>query len=170
MPRHPPLRPRSAPTVAPADDLVTVPPDRRIDFDGAADRRIGQVLAAVRGDAASRAAPAASGPTSPETSINCTVSSRAPARRRPGSLDVRIDSSVYRTVSGVGVGTSLATLQRIYGDLVLDRADGWESPTGGLLASYSDVAAIRSGDRAITFVLRDDVVTTVKVSVAEGLG
>ena len=65
---------------------------------------------------------------------------------------MRIDSSRYRTVSGVGVGTSLATLQRIYRDLVVDRADGWDSPTGGLLASYLDVAAIRSGDRAITFV------------------
>lgn len=77
----------------------------------------------------------------------------------------------YRTASGVGVGTTLATLERVYGgDLVLDRMDGWEHPTDGLLASYQDVAAVRSGERAITFYLLDDAVSTVTVSAADFRG
>lgn len=78
---------------------------------------------------------------------------------------------VYRTASGVGVGTTLATLERIYGDdLVVDRSDGWEHPTGGLLASYQDVAAVRNADRALTFYLRGDVVETIKLSSAQFWG
>ncbi len=77
----------------------------------------------------------------------------------------------FRTASGVGVGTTLATLERIYGDeLVVDRADGWESPTDGLTASYSDVAAVRNGDRALTFILVDDSVVSVKLSSADFWG
>lgn len=77
----------------------------------------------------------------------------------------------YRTASGVGVGTTLATLARVYGDrLVVDRRDGWENPTGGLLALYQDVAAVRYGDRALTFYLVEDVVAQVKVSSADFWG
>ncbi len=77
----------------------------------------------------------------------------------------------FRTASGVGVGTTLATLERIYGDdLVVDRADGWESPTDGLLAYYRDVAAVRDGDRALSFYLHSDVVQTVKLSNADFWG
>ncbi|MCB1012485.1 MAG: hypothetical protein M9922_12550 [Microthrixaceae bacterium] len=82
-----------------------------------------------------------------------------------------VRSPAYRTASGVGVGTDLAALQRVYGDgLVVDRADGWENPTGGLLASYSDVAAVAQGDRAITFTLTEDVVTEMKISEARWWG
>ena len=55
-------------------------------------------------------------------------------------------------------------------DLVVDRADGWDRPTDGLLASYQDVAAVRNGDRALTFYLRDDVVETVKLSNVDSWG
>jgi hypothetical protein len=71
----------------------------------------------------------------------------------------------YRTASGVGVGTTLGALQGIYGDrLVVDLRDGWEHSTDGLLASYQDVAAVRHGARALTFLLRDGRVQAVKLS------
>lgn len=77
----------------------------------------------------------------------------------------------YRTASGVGVGTTLASLERIYGaDLVVDRADGWESPTDGLTAYYVDVGAVRNGERALTFYLQGDVVEAVKLSAASFWG
>lgn len=43
-------------------------------------------------------------------------------------------------------------------------ADGWDTPTQGLLGSYQDVAAVRNGDHALTFLLTDDTVQVVKVS------
>jgi len=165
----PTVAPTVAPTAATGDDLVTAPADLRIDFDGAADRRVGEVL-----DPSEVTPHVDSGcgywPTEPGDVDQLHGLVEGAGTSSPRITDVRIDSSRYRTVSGVGVGTRLATLQRIYGDLVVDRADGWDSPTGGLLASYLDVAAIRSGDRAITFVLRDDVVSTVKVGAAEFWG
>lgn len=94
----------------------------------------------------------------------------------PGAEEVTayalyVDDPSYRTASGVGVGTDLVSLQRVYGsDLVVDRMDGWDNPTDGLLASYRDVAAVRRGDRAITFTLAEDVVTEVKVSEADSWG
>lgn len=84
---------------------------------------------------------------------------------------IYISDPEFRTASGVGVGTDLASLRQVYGsDLVVDRPDGWESPTDGLLASYRDVAAVRKGDRALTFTLTDDVVSEVKVSDADFWG
>ncbi len=86
-------------------------------------------------------------------------------------VDVRTRSSAYRSPSAIGVGTDLATLERVYGsDLVVDRADGWDAPTAGLLGSYSDVAAIRDDSRAITYTLTDDLVSEVKVGSAEFWG
>lgn len=82
-----------------------------------------------------------------------------------------VSDPAYRTASGVGVGTDLESLRWVYGsDLVVDRLDGWENPTDGLLASYRDVAAVRDGDRALTFTLENDVVTEVKVSEADFWG
>ncbi len=84
---------------------------------------------------------------------------------------MRTRSSAYRSPSAIGVGTDLATLERVYGsDLVVDRADGWDAPTAGLLGSYSDVAAIRDDSRAITYTLTDDLVSEVKVGSAEFWG
>jgi hypothetical protein len=63
------------------------------------------------------------------------------------------------------VGTTLGALQGIYGDrLVVDLRDGWEHSTDGLLASYQDVAAVRHGARALTFLLSDGRVQAVKLS------
>ncbi len=87
----------------------------------------------------------------------------------------------YRTASGVGIGTSLTSLARVYGDrLVVDQADGWDRPTGGLLASYQTVAAVRDGDRAITYSLTSGpsrpwdpataTVDSIKVSAADFWG
>lgn len=71
----------------------------------------------------------------------------------------------FRTASGVGVGTTLGTLERLYGDrLVVDVNDGWEHPTAGLLGLYQDVAAVRHGGNALTFLLRDGRVEEVKLS------
>lgn len=59
------------------------------------------------------------------------------------------DNGTYQTASGVGIGTAPDSLRCIYGDrLVIDRADGWETPTNGLLALYTDVATVRYGDAA----------------------
>ena len=89
----------------------------------------------------------------------------------PRVTSIMVRNPTYRTASGVGIGTTQATLQRIYGkDLVVDRADGWEQPTDGLVAYYQDVAAIRRGDHALTFYLRADVVEVVKVSSADFWG
>ncbi|MFV0316589.1 MAG: hypothetical protein ACK5O2_06465 [Microthrixaceae bacterium] len=77
----------------------------------------------------------------------------------------------YVTTWGTYIGMDLELLRRIHGDdLVVDRVDGWENPTDGLVAGYTDVAAIRQGDRAITYHLRDDVVDQIKVSSADAWG
>lgn len=74
-------------------------------------------------------------------------------------------NTTYRTASGVGVGTTLATLERIYGDeLVVDDPDPDATPTDGLIAYYRRVAGVRRGDHALAFYLRDDVVEAVKLS------
>jgi hypothetical protein len=86
------------------------------------------------------------------------------------SIDVRRNPT-YRTASGVGIGTKLATLQRVYGDdLLIDRIDPEQTPTDGLRAMYQDVAAVRNDDSALTFLLRYGVVESVKVSDAEFWG
>jgi hypothetical protein len=85
--------------------------------------------------------------------------------------EIKTDDPAFRTDDDVSVGSDLAALRRVYGDrLVVDRADGWDAPTSGLLGSYNDVAAVREGDRSLTFVLIDDVVTQIELSTADNWG
>lgn len=155
-------------------DLQPPEPGREITFDGAGDVRLDQVLDP-------------STVTPHEQSVSCGywgpgepshdgdeplngLSTGANPAPRVRSIMIRRNSR-YRTASGVGIGTTLDTLTRIYGqDLVMDRVDGWENPTDGLLASYTDVAAVRNGENALTFYLVRDVVDVVKVSHADFWG
>ena len=95
-------------------------------------------------------------------------------QRPDGSIriaEIKVADPAYRTASGVGVGSELATIQSVYGDrLVIDRADGWDAPTDGLLALYNDVAAVREGSAALTFVLGNDAVTQIELSPAGNWG
>lgn len=86
--------------------------------------------------------------------------------------DVRTSSFANRTPSNLGPGSTLAALQRVYGDrLVVDSPDADRTPTSGLVASYNTVAAVRNGDRAITYILDGrDIVQRVKVSAADSWG
>ncbi len=164
--------PDSIPPAGP--DLQPTEPGRVISFDGAGDAHIGQ-----RSDPSlvqqyelpsscgywGLNEPAHDG-DEPLSGLVAAANTSDPTVR-----SIMVRSSSYRTASGVGIGTSLATLQRIYGnDLVLDRLDELHQPTDGLLASYNDVAAIRHGDRALTFALRADRVVAVKVSAANFWG
>jgi hypothetical protein len=152
-----------------SQDLQPPEAGREITFDGAGAMRIDQVLDP---SAVTRQEGGGScgywGPSEPSHDGDERLSGLAsiddPAAPRVVSVMVWRNST-YRTASGVGIGTTLETLGRIYGDdLVVDRLDGWENPTDGLLASYYDVAAVRNGERALTFYLMGDVVSTVKVS------
>ena len=145
------------PPVGPPD-LEPPAAGREITFDGIGDVRVGQTLEPEQvttdfpgsgcgywpdGEMLRSADP-------PPTAL---VDSTDPARPTVSAVHLRNNPS-YRTASGVGIGTSLASLERIYGDrLVIDAADGWEQPTDGLLARYQPVAAVRDGDRAITYTL-----------------
>jgi hypothetical protein len=88
----------------------------------------------------------------------------------PKVVSIKVESNpAFRTASGVGVGTSLQTLGRVYGsDLKVDQADGWDRPTDGLLALYQPVAAIQNADQAITFLIdpASNSVAAIKVSEA----
>lgn len=156
-------------------DLEAPVPGREITFDGAGDVHLDQVLdpsliARYEGGGSC----GFWGPDEPSHNGTDPLSGLAtgvdPAAPKVLSIMIR-DNGTYRTASGVGIGTTLESLRRIYGDrLVIDRADGWETPTDGLLASYTDVAAVRYGDAALTFSLSGDVVDTVKVSHADFWG
>jgi hypothetical protein len=154
-------------------DLAPADPGREITFAGVAEVRLGEQLdpseVAPHGDSGC----GYWGPSEPthdgDEPLGGLVDGATGPSPRVTSIMVR--NPTYRTASGVGVGTTLATLQRIYGDdLVVDRSDGWEHPTDGLLGYYQDVAAIRDGGHALTFSLRSDVVEVVKVSAAEFWG
>lgn len=154
---------------------------RTITFDGIGDVRIGQV---VPPEEVSTNGPGDECGVWPEGELTRSADSppwaivRAADTESPTVAAVYLHGNTsYRTASGVGVGTTLDTLQLVYGErLVIDVADGWESPTDGLLGSYLSVAAVREGDRAITYLLAHDsdpgdaVVEGVKVSAAQWWG
>ncbi|PID53940.1 MAG: hypothetical protein CSB46_05220 [Micrococcales bacterium] len=82
-----------------------------------------------------------------------------------------VKAAHYETTEGINIGTELATLRKVYGDrLVVDRADGPDKPTEDLLGLYQDVAGVRSGDSSLTFYLREDAVTEIKVAGADEWG
>lgn len=163
------------PPVRDGSDLGAPEPGREITFDGAGDVRLDQTLdpssvSPFEGDGScgywGPGEPSHNG-ADPLSGLVTAADSAAP---KVMSIMIR-DNDTYRTASGVGIGTTLDSLRRIYGDrLVVDRTDGWENPTDGLLASYYDVAAVRYGDAALTFLLVGDVVDTVKVSHADFWG
>jgi hypothetical protein len=166
----------SVPASIPPDgpDLQAAEPGRAITFDGVGDVRIGQAIDPSLVTQYETPGPCGYwGPNEPshdgDEPLGGLVSAANTSTPVVRSIEVR--NSRYRTASGVGIGTSLASLQRIYGkELVVDRLDELQEPTDGLVASYDDVAAVRQGDRALTFVLRHDRVIVVKVSTAEFWG
>lgn len=155
-------------------DLAAPEPGREIGFDRVGDLRLGDRLDPAEVDRFEETSCGYWGASEPSHDSDEPLSGLVSDADTgdPVRLDIRVGrNTTYRTPSGVGVGTTLATLQRIYGeDLVVDRADGWDRPTDGLLAWYSDVAAVRYGDHALTFALQRDVVASVKVSSAEFWG
>ncbi len=172
--------PSAPPSPPSGPDLAPPEPGREITFDSIGDFRLGQVL-----DPDSRGPIRVSpyegggscgywGPYEPSHDGDEPPSGLVDGARTgsPVIADIKVGPNPrYRTASGVGVGTTLRTLERIYGDdLVVDRADGWERPTDGLLASYQDVAAVRRGDRALTFYLWQDAVEMIKLSDAGSWG
>ena len=156
-------------------DLQAATPGREITFEGIGDVRLGDVVEPADVFTFGPGDDCGSwGPVEPshdgDEPLRGEVSGAS--TDQPRVIRIKVwQNPTYRTASGVGVGTKLETLRRIYGDrLVVDRADGWESPTDGLLASYTDVAGVREGDAALTYHLRDDVVDAVKLSSANDWG
>ncbi|MFN7151654.1 MAG: hypothetical protein ACK4V6_19520, partial [Microthrixaceae bacterium] len=175
----------TVPTVPPSiplpDDLQEAPPGREITFTGIGDVQLGQVVPPERvsselGQSGCGYWPDGEVVQSADAPPTALVGGADTAEPRVTAVYLR-NNSTYRTASGIGIGTALATLERIYGErLVVDLADGWEYPTDGLLASYRPVAAVRDGDRAITYTLTAPVdpatstVEAVKVSAADFWG
>ena len=154
-------------------DLAPADPGREITFDGASDVRLGAQLDPSEVDAHGDSGCGYWGPSEPshdgDEPLGGLVDGATTSSPRVTSIMVR--NPTYRTASGVGLGTTLATLQRIYGDdLVVDDPDPDATPTDGLIAYYQRVAGIRRGAHSLTFYLRADVVEAVKVSSSEFWG
>ena len=170
----PPQEPSGGNLVPGAPDLEQPEPGREITFEGIGDVALGQTLPVSEVQVYEGNADCGYwGPGEPSHDGDepldgvVTIDGDVADIR---SINVRRNPR-YRTASGVGVGTTLETLERIYGnDLVVDRADASGTPTDGLVGRYSDVAAVRSGDRALTFQLNGDVVFGVKLSNADFWG
>jgi hypothetical protein len=169
------------PTIPLPDDLQDAPVGREITFDGIGDVQLGQIVPPERVSSEFEQSSCGYWPDgevvhSADAPPTALVGGADTAEPRVTAVYLR-NNTTYRTASGIGIGTSLATLQRIYGErLVVDAADGWDRPTDGLLASYQPVAAVRDGDRAITYTLTAPVdpttstVEAVKVSDADFWG
>ncbi len=176
-----PTTPTTPPTIPLPDDLRDAPAGREITFEGIGDVQLGQLVAPelVSSDIALSGCgywPDGEVVQSADAPPTALVTGADTAEPRVTAVYLRNNAS-YRTASGIGIGTSLATLERIYGDrLVVDAVDGWDRPTDGLLASYQPVAAVRDGDRAITYTLTTPpdpasaTVEAVKVSAADFWG
>lgn len=177
-----PTVPTTPPSIPlPDDDLRDAPTGREITFEGIGDVQLGQIVSPERvsselGQSGCGYWPDGEVVQSADAPPTALVGGADTAEPRITAVYLRNNTS-YRTASGIGIGTSLTTLERIYGDrLVVDLADGWEYPTDGLLASYQPVAAVREGDRAITYLLNlapgtfTPVVEGVKVSDADFWG
>lgn len=156
-------------------DLQAPAPGREITFEGMGDVRLGQRLEPSEvqqyegGPSCGYWGPQEPSHDGDEPAGGLVSGADGPAPR-VWTIMAR-EGSTYRTASGVGVGTTLATLQRVYAErLVVDRADASQTATDGLVGWYQDVAAVRLGDHALTFYLRGDVVHTVKLSPADVWG
>jgi hypothetical protein len=91
-----------------------------------------------------------------------------PSRAR--IAEIKVGDARYRTAPGVGTGTTIDELRRVYGDrLVIDDPDGWDRPTDGLLAAIARLPACVA-TFALTFVLEEDRVVQIEVSDAESWG
>jgi len=170
------LPPTSGPQAPEGPDLAEAQPGREITFDRIGEVALGQRVPSAevhveehppcgfwprRRPASSHADPDQTPTALVDASGGTPVLSAVYLRR----------NTTYRTASGVGVGTTLATLERIYGDdLVVDDPDPDATPTDGLTAYYQRVAGVRRGDHALAFYLRDDVVEAVKLSGADVWG
>lgn len=162
-------------------DTPAPEPGWEITFDSIGEVSLGQRLSAEEVTVYEDGGPCGYwGPDEPSHDLDQPLSGLVNGARtsRPvvSTINVR-NNSRYRTVSGVGVGTSLEDLRRAYRDsLVIDRMDPEWAPTDGLLAIYQDVAAVRYGDRALTFILRrdgttgEDIVEAIKLSHADSWG
>lgn len=169
-----PMTTTTGPSPESEDDLVPSAPGLEVTFEGAAGRNVGDRLELnevqpFEGQAScgywGPQEPLHSGEPQPPSGL------AKDTLTTPTITTVLVHEPTSRTVSGVGIGTTLASLQRVYGErLVVDRMDGWETPTEGLLALYQDVAAVKQGDRAITFILVQDRVASIKISEADFWG
>ena len=164
----------ASPSAAQGPDLRAPDAGREITFDGVGGVQLGDVLDSAVVTSHEGGTCGYWGPIEPshdgDEPLRGIVAGAGTASPTVATILVVLNPT-YRTASGVGMGTTVGTLRRVYGDrLVVDRRDGWENPTGGLHALYQDVAAVRYGDRALTFYLVEDVVEQVKVSSAEFWG
>jgi hypothetical protein len=172
---HTPPSTEGEPPDAGLPDLQAPEPGREITFEGVGDTRLGQVLDPSEvtqyegGGSCGYWGPQEPSHDGDEPPGGLVSGADGPS---PRIRTIMVWTNLrYRTASGVGIGTTLATLERIYGDqLVVDDPDAEFTPTDGLVAYYQRVAAVRNGDSALTFYLHEDAVRAVKLSPAEFWG